>query len=76
MHQCVEALMCTVPCRYQGVRSDAADLPGGAVRRQLPKLFASRLYERLSGLQRAGQLPAKVGTGGGAGQGVAQPRWG
>lgn len=58
---------CAAPCRYQGVRADAADVPGGAVRRQLPKLFASRLYERLSGLQRAGQLPGKVGPRAGTG---------
>ncbi|KAG2501418.1 hypothetical protein HYH03_001201 [Edaphochlamys debaryana] len=46
--------------RYKATKApEPGDPPGQALRGSLPQLLATRLFERLSGLQRAGQLPAK-----------------
>ncbi|KAG2432231.1 hypothetical protein HXX76_009150 [Chlamydomonas incerta] len=46
--------------RYKGGKApEPGDPPGQAVRASVPQLLSARLYERLAGLQRAGQLPAK-----------------
>ncbi|KAG2446991.1 hypothetical protein HYH02_008145 [Chlamydomonas schloesseri] len=46
--------------RYKNTRApEPGDPPGQAMRGSLPQLLGGRLYERLAGLQRAGQLPAK-----------------
>ncbi|GIL82467.1 hypothetical protein Vretimale_11867 [Volvox reticuliferus] len=46
--------------RYKAAQpSQPGDPAGQAVRASLPQLLATRLWDRLSGLQRAGQLPNK-----------------
>ncbi|PNW76570.1 hypothetical protein CHLRE_11g467699v5 [Chlamydomonas reinhardtii] len=46
--------------RYKNARApEPGDPPGQATRASLPQLLSGRLYERLAGLQRAGQLPTK-----------------
>eukprot|EP00198_Chlamydomonas_reinhardtii_P009447 XP_001698784.1 SM/Sec1-family protein [Chlamydomonas reinhardtii] len=48
------------PPRYKNARApEPGDPPGQATRASLPQLLSGRLYERLAGLQRAGQLPTK-----------------